>query len=320
MKKIFFSVVLLAAVASNLKAQDFFSYWGDRWDAYVSAASSAPAFLLQRYFNQEVSVEEMKEAFHLHKDDGADASIYAVFDSVSGLRNSLMLVSPLQRHPDKKVRECRGVWSATRQLTDLVDKNGKSQPQLLEKLNKNGKTQWLDGERLRLTEPRSYMGFTVSPCVCWEILQEGKPLADARTEADCPDFFSYAEVTTMTLDGTWDSHIQSGARLLGAMCGLDYAPLRGDQGERSFSVLLYQKPTPARVKYLDRPYALELLEPADADKETRRLFEALQSFVASLPDKTFKPYYTTDFRVMTGRYYRVTVNKCGWLVEDYLKK
>ena len=30
------------------------------------------------------------------------------------------------------------------------------------------------------------------------------------------------------------------------------------------------------------------------------------------------PYFTTDLRQMTGRYYRVTVNKCGWLIEDYL--
>lgn len=37
-----------------------------------------------------------------------------------------------------------------------------------------------------------------------------------------------------------------------------------------------------------------------------------------LPQGTFRPYYTTDFRILPARYYRVTVNKCGWLVEDYM--
>ena len=54
------------------------------------------------------------------------------------------------------------------------------------------------------------------------------------------------------------------------------------------------------------------------DKETAELFQNLKSFVERIPAKAFKPYYTTDFRIMTGRYYRVTVSKCGWLVEDYL--
>lgn len=44
----------------------------------------------------------------------------------------------------------------------------------------------------------------------------------------------------------------------------------------------------------------------------------MKQFVERLPQGTFMPYYTTDFRILLGRYYRVTVNKCGWLVEDYM--
>lgn len=44
----------------------------------------------------------------------------------------------------------------------------------------------------------------------------------------------------------------------------------------------------------------------------------MQWFVEKLPYNTFRPLYTADFRILTGRYYSVTVNKCGWLVEDYL--
>jgi hypothetical protein len=50
---------------------------------------------------------------------------------------------------------------------------------------------------------------------------------------------------------------------------------------------------------------------------TATLFQNFKGFVERIPAKAFMPYYTTDFRIMTGRYYRVTVNKCGWLVEDY---
>ena len=65
-------------------------------------------------------------------------------------------------------------------------------------------------------------------------------------------------------------------------------------------------------------YSLELLEPQEPDGETQKLFEDLKDFVEQIPSKAFAPYFTTDLRQMTGRYYRVTVNKCGWLVEDYL--
>ena len=45
-------------------------------------------------------------------------------------------------------------------------------------------------------------------------------------------------------------------------------------------------------------------------EETTELFQDFKSFVELIPAPAFKPYYTTDFRIMTGRYYRVTVNKC----------
>ncbi|MBR3616299.1 MAG: DUF5030 domain-containing protein [Bacteroidaceae bacterium] len=45
---------------------------------------------------------------------------------------------------------------------------------------------------------------------------------------------------------------------------------------------------------------------------------SLKRFVESLPSNSFAPYFTTDMRLMTGRYYKVTVNKCGWLIQDYL--
>ena len=170
---------------------------------------------------------------------------------------------------------------------------------------------------LLLEEPRQYMGFAVSPRLSWAIYDKGERLADISVSSPAPDFFAYAQTTTFGT-GQWDKCLPSGARLMGAMCALENAPRGAGQGERTFSVLLHHKPLPAKAKSMDKPYTLELLEPATTDKETQQLFADLKAFVENLPDKTFKPYYTTDFRIMTGRYYRVTTNKCGWLIEDYL--
>ena len=49
-----------------------------------------------------------------------------------------------------------------------------------------------------------------------------------------------------------------------------------------------------------------------------KLFDDLKEFVERIPSKAFAPYFTTDLRQMTGHCYRVTVDKCGWLIEDYL--
>ena len=40
--------------------------------------------------------------------------------------------------------------------------------------------------------------------------------------------------------------------------------------------------------------------------------------VSDFPERAIKPYYTSDFRVLPGRFYRITSNSCGILVQDYL--
>ena len=319
-------VIVLVALfaAQSLYAQKNFGFLGERWNDYLQKPRADMTFMHHRYFTKTIGVEEMKEAFRKYKDAIPEKSVYEGFDSVTfpvqGSWNGVMLVSPLKQHPDKKVSECRGVWYyfGNYGISNLVDKNGVFQKKLLEKLKGEENRQWIDGEIIVIEEPRWYIGFAVSPIVNWSIYKEGILLADTGISLVKPDFFTYAEMTTFTFDGSWDSNIQDGARMLGTMCGLDHLPLKGEE-ERTFSVLLYEIPTPKGKSYLDRPYTLELLEPVNADKETLRLFEDLKEFVEVLPNKTFNPYYTTDFRIMTGRYYRVTVNKCGWLIEDYLK-
>ncbi len=108
---------------------------------------------------------------------------------------------------------------------------------------------------------------------------------------------------------------------MGLLLGINSEANRIDS-EKTFSVLLHAKDNPKEkrtAKRYRKSYTLELLSPTEPDEKTQQLFEEMKYFVETLPYGTFMPYYTTDGRIMTGRYYRVTVNKCGWLIEDYLK-
>lgn len=309
--------VILLLSASSVQAQLSFNYFSERWAEYLQYAESNMKSLHQNHFKDTVKVEEMKEAFFKYKESSCHQSPYEGFDSVvyiGGYGKNVMLISPLERHPQKKVRECRGVWAwaGYYKLLDLQDENGVSQKQLLEKLNSDKEQKWLDGEVLKLGEPHWYMGFIVSPRLGWDIYDEGRLVARlGYSQKNAPDFFSYANVTKNVLDGDWYSSIDAGAKLLGALHGVQSSANLG-KSEKTFSVLLYENPEPKAT-----PYTLELLEPNNSDKESIELFRDLKKFVERIPAKAFKPYYTTDFRIMTGRYYRVTVNRCGWLVEDY---
>ena len=146
-----------------------------------------------------------------------------------------------------------------------------------------------------------------------EIYQEGRLLGKIPS-AHYSDFFAYANLYSSVLDGEWYHSVNGGARLLGALQGLN-TTTHAQTSEKNFSVLLYTQTYPKSKKVT---YTIELLVPENPDKETEMLFKDLKRFIESLPPKSFAPYFTTDMRLMTGRYYRVTVNKCGWLIEDYL--
>ncbi len=321
-------LVLLLALfpissAYSQRSFDFFNSFGKRWNEYLLHSSTDLTSLQRRHFKDSVSVEEMKEAFFKNKDTRFSKSVYEGFDSVVYLGadygENLMLISPLKRHPNKEVRECRGVWGGKCRLLDLHDKNGVSQKKLLEKINNDEQRKWLDGDVLKLAEPRWYMGFIVSPNPHWDIYEEGNLKVSIRQPFYGGfDFFTFASVTKLVLDGDWTSKIDAGAKLIGAMHGVQ-SSANLCTPERTFSVLLHEKPRPKGKSSAWAEYTLELLEPETPDKETEALFQDFKKFVEGIPAKAFKPYYTTDFRIMTGRYYRVTVNKCGWLVEDYQK-
>jgi hypothetical protein len=170
---------------------------------------------------------------------------------------------------------------------------------------------------ITLSNPKWYMGFIVSPRAYFEVYNSGKRTVFAPY-ATYSDFFAYAAYRpVLQLDGPYNWHRNTGygAHLIGTLHAMRTAEHWWLKGEKQFSVLLYTKTYPRSHRV---SYSLELLEPQEPDGETQKLFEDLKDFVEQIPSKAFAPYFTTDLRQMTGRYYRVTVNKCGWLIEDYL--
>ena len=291
----------------------------ERWSDYQQETKYGLLNFSRRYFKDTISVAEMKEAFFKYKDVKFTKSPYAGLDSIMRLGSigeGVMLLSPLRNHAKKEIRESRGVWRwlGSPRLVNLLDKNGTPQEALLKRMKDEELKKMMNGEIISLRAPRWYMGYVVSPAACMEVYMDGK-LSCRSPSINYSDFFAYANHYSMVLDGEWHHNVSGGAHLLGALQGMN-TMMHARTSEKTFSVLLYVKTYPRSKKVT---YTIDLLLPDNPDRETDALFTNLKSFVESLPSGSFAPYYTTDLRLMTGRYYKVTVNKCGWLIEDYLQ-
>ena len=270
--------------AENVKPISF-DQLGKQWSEYEKDKVDKNFLsLYSRQYNETVSVDEMKQAFYKNRNAKAkDKEIhyedFVVIKPELRPGDTYVRTYPtLKDHPEKKVRE---------------------------------------GEEIMLVNPKWYMGFAVTPRVFYEVYNGGKRTI-AAPDAWYSDFFAYAAYKPILwLDGPYNWHQDTGwgAHLIGTLHAMRTAEHLWLKGEKQFSVLLYTKTYPMSYRV---SYSLELLEPQEPDGETQKLFEDLKDFVEQIPSKAFAPYFTTDLRQMTGRYYRVTVNKCGWLIEDYL--
>lgn len=294
--------------------------FSETWHRY-RYLSKGDLGILRHYFRDTVSVSEMKEAFHRFHAHHFTSSPYEGFDSiVYGFNDrSILLTSPLRDHPVRKVRNMRGVWARGKRfhLQQLFDADGQPQGELQKRVNRDT-LPLMERTYVFLREPRHYMGFIVSPLPSADTFDRYLRVGMGGFNYRPLDFFCLA-APGGTLDGQWYHCIRSGARLFGRILNLHF----GNDGyddimtEHTFSVLLYEKPREARSA--EAEYTLELLSPEQPDEETLKAFGLMKRYVEKLMYGTFNPLFTSDFRIMTGRYYRVTVDKCGWLVEDYLR-
>lgn len=315
---------LLLLCAANTHAQRAsekprlpFDRFEHEWNAFC-LRSKSDVGPLKSYYKDTISVAEMTENFYVYHNKKSRTSAFAGLDSVFGIRGeNVLLTSPLQRSSMKALHDKRGTWGWGKRffLYQLTDEKGNSYGKLVEKLNHHRDSlAWMKGDFVTLRSPRHYMGLIVSPRVCMQTYDERR-LVGRCGNVECPaDFFSFAGPTYM-MDGDWHHKIRGGATYLSQLLTL-YAGLPDKTTEeRTFSVLLYMK---SGNSWSNREYTLKLLLPTNGDEVTLRAFERMRNFVERLRPNAFNPLYTTDFRIMTGRYYRVTCNKCGWLVEDYL--
>lgn len=285
-----FIIALWATMTCNAQSN---KGWPDlnldrAWYEYRYHANYSPYALKWRFFQDTISVNEMKDAFLRYKDVPLQKSPYSGHDTLMTTKGkAVILRSPMKDES----------------LKDILGK-----PKLRKKLT---------GDVVYLAQPHPYMGFTVSPYAFYEVYKDGKLVGqDGKYHDGGADFFSYAQQATTTLHGEWNDSIESGARLMGAMIGLSEG-IQADRPERIFSVLLRRK---AEQTYPTREeYTIDLLQPEKPDKQTLTDFLVMKKYIEKLHYNSFKPYYTTDFRLLLGRYYRVTVNRCGWLVEDYMR-
>ncbi len=294
-KELFIIIWLLAlgpltpAVAQVLTDDGWSNYNLDRvWYQYQYRSKDDMYLMRERYFRDTISVDEMKEAFRANKDKHFNYSPYQGHDSIFTFRGNLL---NLVRPRAKGLPLNKFYWNPRRTKEE---------------------TRLLDGDLVFLKYPRHYMGYVVSAQPFMEAFDKGRILGrEGILMLGEASFFSQAQQVIGYLDGTWESHLRGGTILMGILMGKDEPP-QPNRPERTFSVLLYEKPRG------QAGYDVALLEPDDPDKETIKDFQWMKQFVERLPQGTFMPYYTTDFRILPARYYRVTVNKCGWLVEDYM--
>ena len=317
-----FTFISLNVTAQGNKNKSRLPYdtFNEKWEIY-HYRSKGDLGILNRYFRDTVSVEEMKQAFYTNKDKRFPTSPYADYDSiVNGFHDlSILLNSPLRDNPLKKVRNMRGVWARGKRfhLQQLLDENGVPRDDLLKKVNKDT-VPFMERTYIFLRAPRHYMGFIVSPLPSADTFDRKLRVGTGGFNYRPLDFFSSAAPNGM-LDGDWYNRTKTGARYMGRLLNLYYGNEGYEQDdnrpERTFYVLLYEKPKVHGT--LVAEYTIELLLPENPDKETSEVFKYMKYFVEELRYNSFNPLFTSDMRIMTGRYYRVTVNKCGWLVEDY---
>lgn len=278
------------SVAQRVYPSKEFQHLANKWSEYETTEINHNLFqVTYNFYRDTISVKEMKEAFYQHRNDEKDnrklnLQNFDVLTSFPSRGDKYFVVTP--RRNDRK--------NSIKNYSDLGD-----------------------GEIISLSNPQWYMGFQLSPRAHFYVYHQGKPVAIAPY-ATYSDFFAYAAYKPIvTIDGPyeWVEDAGFGARLIGNLHTMKTAIHWGLIAEKQFSVLLYTQ-TYERSNRVS--YSLELLEPKEPDSTTKELFCDLKRFIEHIPSKAFAPYFTTDLRLMTGRYYRVTVNKCGWLIEDYI--
>lgn len=279
---------------------------------------------LARMFRLDtVSLAEMRAHYEQYANAAPPANVYAGKDSVGGIWNMLLVRSPLADAPVKEARSGRGVWKfPPLQLKGIQgDKSaGSTFDRLVKKYAvksrdaKQGNSAssaaypgWFSGPLVLLANPVYDMGFIVSGAP-WFLSYEEGSLQYSTYIQGAPDFYSYLS-RRGALDGYWHSGIAAGMYQFSLAASSQLPPAAGQQPVR-FTWLL-------TIDAHGRQDA-QLLAPKSPDEATRQAFERLRTFVQKLRSGLFHEFYTSDGRVLPGRYIQALYDERGWQFQDLM--
>lgn len=270
-------------------------------------------------FRDSVSRQEMREAFFKHHSTPNTSSPFVNRDSVCAFQQVFQTALPidnyLEKCPIKEARGLRGVWEniIRTKLVGVTDWDGTPRNDVYDKITKKyGKNlkDWYSGYFITLEDPRPYMGFVVSPHPNIMYMLEKKK-ANQICYRGPADYFSHSYRIRNAYFRDWGELTKGSAYTFGHILSLEFPPQRiFAEKPCTFSVMLC-----GNGNY---SYNLELLLPETPDRNVMACFENMQFFVNKMHPNLFKPYYTSDGRILMCRYYRITVDERGWLVEDYM--
>ena len=270
-------------------------------------------------FHDSVSRKEMREAFFKHHTKPNTPSPFVNHDSVCNFpkvfKTALPLKNYLKECPIKEARELRGIWKNIihSELIGVTNWDGTVRDDVYQKIiKKYGKylKDWYSGYFITLEDPQPYMGFVVSPHPNIMYMLEKKK-ANQICYRGPADYFSHSYRIRNAYFRDWGELTKGSAYTFGHILSLEFPPQRiFAEKPCTFSVILC-----GNGNY---SYDLELLLPETPDRNVMAYFENMQFFVNKMHPNLFKPYYTSDGRILMCRYYRITVDERGWLVEDYM--
>lgn len=234
----------------------------------------------------------------------------------------LMVRSPLADAPVKEARSGRGVWTfpplklrgiqGDKSAVAAFDRLVKKYPLKTDGKNKDKSDsfvavspKWFDGSLILLDDPAYYMGFVVSGTPWFFYYDEGRLVYSTHMEG-APDYYSSR---VLILDGSWADRITKAMYLFSLDASREIPPATGEE-PIEFTWLLTIDSKGGQDA--------QLLAPKTPDEATQWAFKRLRGFVRHLRRGMFHGLYTSDGRILPGRYIQAQYDKRGWLFRDLI--
>ncbi|MDE7377742.1 MAG: DUF5030 domain-containing protein [Paraprevotella sp.] len=170
---------------------------------------------------------------------------------------------------------------------------------------------WLDGQVAYLNLPRPYMTYMVSPWGrCMDIRRGVKESGDRLPRQDQSDYTREVAFYEHALYEDWGFTLYQEMLLFTHDVHRHIKRDPDFKGREEIDFLL--------TKEKNGTYGFRLLLPKEPTTRQKMLIKELRKAIKAIPYKLFTPMYTSDGRLLPGRYYHGEYSKEGWRFTDYL--